>query len=132
MRLMRTRFTVRRMMAVVAIAAILLGPGLQAWRVYRNFREYKQRASQHSIFETIWTKQKHEWSSKESEWRSIAKDLEQKGKDFRSAVEIAEIYATIAENPTRLAEYHARMKEKYEAARRRPWLPVEPDPPEPK
>jgi hypothetical protein len=30
------------------------------------------------------------------------------------------------------AVYHSRMREKYERAARYPWLPVEPDPPEPK
>jgi fatty acid desaturase len=34
-------------------------------------------------------------------------------------------------NPMRAA-YHAQMKKKWEWAARYPWLPVEPDPPEPK
>jgi hypothetical protein len=36
------------------------------------------------------------------------------------------------ESPTPLSLYHDRMKEKYQCAARYPWLPVEPDPPEPK
>ena len=30
-----------------------------------------------------------------------------------------------------LADYHGQLAAKYEKARRRPWLPVEPDPPMP-
>jgi hypothetical protein len=35
------------------------------------------------------------------------------------------------EQATILVEYHAAMRRKYERAARQPWLPVEPDPPEP-
>jgi hypothetical protein len=34
--------------------------------------------------------------------------------------------------PTPLGEWHLRMEQKYEHAARYPWLPVEPDPPQPK
>jgi Tfp pilus assembly protein PilE len=40
MRLPRVRFTVRRMMIVVAIVAILIGVGLQVRRAHRNFQEF--------------------------------------------------------------------------------------------
>jgi hypothetical protein len=36
-----------------------------------------------------------------------------------------------AESLRRRAEYHARLKEKYRRTAAFPWLPVEPDPPEP-
>jgi hypothetical protein len=37
-----------------------------------------------------------------------------------------------AEAAARRAEYYTRLGQKYERAARHPWLPVEPDPPEPK
>jgi hypothetical protein len=39
--------------------------------------------------------------------------------------------ARLAEQYGRLYDYHRRLKEKYERAAARPWLPVAPDPPSP-
>ena len=56
-------------------------------------------------------------------WRRSA-DLARRGREHdRRAAECASTY---------LSGYHERLAEKYATAARRPWLPVEPDPPEPK
>ena len=38
----------------------------------------------------------------------------------------------VADRYWELYDYHGRLEEKYATAASRPWLPVEPDPPEPK
>jgi hypothetical protein len=42
-----------------------------------------------------------------------------------------EVLARRRHEEKRLADYHAKLRKKYERAARYPWLPVEPDPPEP-
>jgi hypothetical protein len=46
------------------------------------------------------------------------------------AVRIVDVDATGVDRAR--ADWHAQLEAKYRAAARRPWLPLEPDPPEPK
>lgn len=87
MQTIRLRLTVRRMMAAVAILAILIAMGLQWWRLHQK-AEY------------------HAWG----------------------IVLSGNLKGPMGEE---LAEYHARLRDKYESASARPWLPVDPDPPPP-
>ncbi len=98
MRIPRLRFTVRRMMVAVAIAAIVMG-GL-AERHYRF-----AKLSDHHLAALV--------------------------------ALIPKVRASIAagddENPIHERGFwHAKMRAKYFRAARYPWLPVAPDPPEPK
>jgi hypothetical protein len=89
MRLPRPRFTVRRLMVVVAIIAMATYTGMVVWRI----ETYAVRADIHARHNS--------------------------GHSFK--------YAS-----TDLIHWHEQMRLKYENAARNPWLPVGPDPPEPK
>jgi hypothetical protein len=97
MTLPRPRFTVLRLMLVVAIVAVVLGA--RSWYEGRSarFREMARRYS-------------------------------------KSWLENADIVVGDRESDetqARRSEHHRAMWEKYLRASRQPWLPVEPDPPEP-
>jgi len=130
MRLPRVRFTVRRMMIAVAIVGVLLASGMEARWLHRKHREYVNRASIDSEGERLYS----EWAAwdikHESDLRSMFKRYGHEGLDDW-ARRMADYHGRQAAKFTLWANYHARMKAKYEAAARRPWLPVEPDPPEP-
>jgi hypothetical protein len=101
MRMPRVRFTVRRMMVVIAIAGVALiqAPGFQA-RLQRRQLGLEVQAFAHG--ETI------AWNA-----ASVARG----GGPGLSSERLV---------------FHKRMVGKYQWAARYPWLPVLPDPPEPK
>ena len=101
MKLPRARFTVRRLMVVVALAATVMG----------SVTYLKRRSVQ---FRAIYLKQ----AFKAEEWHYLWGKLETR-RDSRSV------------NPFTKYKFHNFMAEKYDLAARRPWLPVNPDPPEP-
>lgn len=97
-RLPRVCFTVRRLMIVVALAALLLG--VRGWCVVRSAR-FREMADRHF----------RSWLDNPS---SVI--------DSRLPDELE----------ARQSEYHLAMRGKYLRAARYPWLPLAPDPPEPK
>jgi hypothetical protein len=134
MRLPRVRFTVRRMMIAVAVIAILCGVGLQIRRAIRLSRlsaEYAQQAAKYAEFESTWRQSERHHREREQELRKLVDDPRQgvDGPEFWRRQ--AKIEADQAEKLKPLVEFHATMKAKYQAAARRPWLPVDPDPPWP-
>jgi hypothetical protein len=104
MRVPRVRFTIARTMVVVAVIAVLLGAvAMLRRRAYlRKLADYHAEAARHIRF------------------------------DHGSIIRPDGAYVHIAVAPPRLADYHEDLAGKYERAARYPWLPVEPDPPEPK
>ncbi len=107
------RVTVRRLMILVAIAGLLLAAG-RAW----NLRaDYLLRASYHEsrarILEVIRDRGEPSYFRPADRSRPA---LDRAEADRRHAASVA---------------YHEALRRKYEAAARRPWLPVEPDPPGP-
>jgi hypothetical protein len=115
----RLRFTVRRMLIAVAIVAILCGGGVQIRRAIA----FSQLASSHTSFGLF-------WHSQEQWHRQFARSILESDRPRLSENDAAE-QTEQAEKSKVLADYHAAMKAKYEAAARRPWLSVEPDPPRP-
>jgi hypothetical protein len=109
MRLPRVRFTVRRMMIAVAVVAILIGVGLQVKGLYQRFHECSRQASTHGFYGECLDRLANEWAQKDDRIESL----------------------TQAKRLRLLAEYQRRIKAKYEAAKWRPWIDVEPDPPGP-
>jgi hypothetical protein len=105
MRVPRVRFTVRRLMAVVAVLAVLLGAGAEVVRLARLAEDYRQRAKYFVAAE-----------------------------DVRNLTVAAErmVDPGAARKPDRIAAHYAQLRRRYERAAARPWLPVAPDPPEPK
>jgi hypothetical protein len=134
MRLPRVRFTVRRLMIAVAIIAILCGVGLQirlAIRLSRLSAEYAQRVAKFADFESTWRKSERHHRQRGEELRKLVDDPRQGvgGPEFWRRQAKGE--ADEAEKLKSLADFHASMKAKYQAAARRPWIDVEPDPPWP-
>jgi hypothetical protein len=109
MRPPRPRFTIRRLMiAVVAIALIL---GLEATR-----RRWMGASTTYHI-------------RAEGYWRK-ARDASEKA--WRLALTLRSDDAPEIAREQRLADHWGSLMKKYRRLADRPWLPVEPDPPEPK
>lgn len=119
------RFRIRTLMIAVAVVAVLTACAAGAWRLNRLSRYYRSQAAILSHAEKRATEG---LKDQEEELASIAKRdplARAKLKDFEDvARHCAGQYAA-------LAEHAAALKLKYERAARYPWLPVEPDPPEP-
>jgi hypothetical protein len=127
MRLPHLRFTVRRLMVAVAIIAILIGVGLQIRQTIR-FSRLAARYAEDGLF----------WRSQERNHRALGEKMRTASVDPEQGSGAAEFWrpyieyqAERVEKIKALADFHARMKTKYEAAARRPWFSVEPDPPRP-
>jgi hypothetical protein len=124
------RFTVRRLMIAVAVVAILLAVGLEARWMHQKYQGYTRRAFLHAYGESMYS----EWVAREIKseagYRSMVEKYGQTGFEVH-LLHLADLNGRNAAKHTLWAEYHTRMKVKYEAAMRRPWLPVEPDPPRP-
>jgi hypothetical protein len=104
MKLSRPRFTVRRLMVVVALAALLLGviAGVENRR-----RSFLSLVDAHRAGMIAWEEGDPSETSRE---RFDLSGRKVSLKDHR---------------------WHLQMAEKYERAARYPWLPVAPDPPAP-
>jgi hypothetical protein len=103
MRLPRLRFTVRRLMLVVALAGLVMGGGVWGYRMWRMSAKYARIAQSFK-----WTESLHR--GLEARFQNNAQ---------REAAKFAAV-----------ATHYAALVRKYERAARYPWLPVEPDPPE--
>jgi tetratricopeptide (TPR) repeat protein len=153
MRLPRVRFTVRRLMAVVAALALVLGVSIEAIRLSRQRDRYLKLASENGQSEIVYRTLERsqlalaqiDESSAELSWRirrpvipfvypddahipekdlTSARIARKKSDDAKSARAQAKLHHETA-------EYHAGLKQKYLAAAARPWLSLGPDPPPP-
>ncbi len=123
----RPRMTISRWMTAVAIVAIALGVD----RMVRRAGRMRTRAAFHGREE----RQATEALSRPGAIRGVAADLvhhrhrwDLGGARFE---ETNELFDEMFASEQRRADYHGAMRRKYERAARYPWLPVEPDPPEP-
>ena len=112
MRLSLPRFTVRRMMVAVAILALMTA----VFAMLIQSERRRQRAMYHSKMET----------ETEHLMNFYRGDLVLKRGENRDD------FPAMLDRFTRRNRYHSEMRQKWEASAARPWLPVEPDPPEPK
>lgn len=117
MRPPRVRFTVRRMMMAVAVAAVLFAGVIELPRLWALRRQYLGFAEKYGYWETrvngaVGIRQ-------EITYYSIRLPRGPEPSPARLARMKAE------------AAYYARLRAKYERAARYPWLRVEPDPPLP-
>jgi hypothetical protein len=113
MRRPRFRFTVRGMMVAVAIAAVIMG----AATLMVRRRGYLALAEKYTVEERLYVVSA----------RGAERDRDKRGSEA--------VVRTWAQRAVRLAgeaREAARLRMKYERAARYPWLPVAPDPPEPK
>jgi hypothetical protein len=126
--------TTRRWMIAVAAAGVLMG-GFVAIRAVWQYLRALHLIQHHDGMEAMWR-----WLDRHGQMEAIdhalAMDDEQRritgdaglGEEFRQAIGQ---YRRIVEPWHRKAEYHAAMARKYRRVASFPWLPVEPDPPEP-
>jgi hypothetical protein len=105
--------TTRRWMAVVAALALVLGAIAGMWRRARRF---ERLATSHALDAVTYA---------DAAWDCVRFNLNRDG-DVDSATR------GMADRYWELYVYHGLLEEKYDRAASRPWLPVEPDPPEPK
>jgi hypothetical protein len=113
MKLPRVRFTVRQVLVAVAALALLMAAGIEAVRQMRIARAYRQMAVYHAS------------------WRDFCLA---EAEEYRAAVAArpaSRDWSRSEAHQRALAQYHDSQASKYRLAARSPWLPVEPDPPEP-
>jgi hypothetical protein len=146
MRFHRLRFTVRRMMVVVAIVAIALGGGLWGSKMIRLSRGYALDAQMNAGFENLWLQMAAQSVAQAEEMDKSPFDepfnkeapllvrviVKAKLGDFEASQRtLAAKFRGFAAREARKAAHHASLRRKYERASRYPWLSVEPNPPDP-
>jgi hypothetical protein len=107
MRLPRVRFTIRRLMVVVATVALALAIRIEITRIRLRSLDYQLRALDHSLAA-----------------------MRYDGRPALSCRGPIELPSSVC-NPRRAA-YHAAKSRKWAEAAEHAWLPVTPEPPEPK
>jgi tetratricopeptide (TPR) repeat protein len=161
MRLPRVRFTVRRMIALVAVIALVLGVSIGAFRLNRQRDIYLKLASEHEQLEVLYRNleqsdlemaQFNESLPGTDESSRTRFDAQAKSRPIAGSPRVRELkkrtgnlLADIARQRRESVEqnragaalshktamHHAALKQKYLAAAARPWRSVEPDPPPP-
>jgi hypothetical protein len=129
MRVPRVRFTVRWMMAAVAVVAMGLGVRAQLARWHQLARYYEIRAGRLrrsvATFRSIDDMCQEQWIEhyRAADERSLPGPKTYYG--------WAERYGEETAFARRHAEYLDHLRRKYQRAAAQPWWPVEPDPPPP-
>lgn len=150
MRLPRVRFTVRRMMMVVAVLALVLGLSVEAIRLRRARSNFLKLASENDQNERLFRL----LEASRLSMADINESYAEHSKTIRRPLipfvypddanipEMNEQWAEAARQKSddvkkeraqakihhEMAEFHAALREKYLAAAARPWQSVEPDP----
>jgi hypothetical protein len=118
------RFTVQRMMFAVAVLGTFLAgiiPGVPSFPLFRRAREYRHQAFGHALIERNWVEEAEALSPGGPKWTTLL----QRGYP-------ADYMQRKVARARRFVLHEAQLKRKYERAASRPWLPVAPDPPDPK
>jgi hypothetical protein len=114
MRLPRLRFTLRTLIALVAVVAATLGGFLEYRRLMRKAAEYRARAEEHAGIE-----------------QTLRTIIEKSGPNPPVDISPGNGLRSKRFTAQALADHEAALRLKYERAACYPWLSVEPDPPEP-
>jgi hypothetical protein len=143
----RVRFTVRRMMVVVAVVAMLLFSGIMLRRRSELLEKAEECQTQYENHWSTWRE-----FSDAADWNRDRLNRLMRGKfsDHRdldperylgSDLSLPELidkmrrrcegYEEYAAGEAKSVSHFARLRAKYRKAAARPWSPVEPDPPEP-
>lgn len=129
------RFRVRTLMLAVAVVALLVAGISAGLRLHRLSGYYRAKAVDAGLRGYI-------ESAPGAQWEWMVREYEKDRKIFENSklpVELREeherglIEARVYRDRYRnVAKHYERLRLKYERAARRPWLPIEPDPPAPK
>jgi hypothetical protein len=116
-------------MLAAAVGAILIG----AESMWRRSAIYRVRASYFAERERERLQLADETDQLATEVRTVAAEDRERGDDvsWRLRLETAYCLTRVSVDDRLAANYFAELKQKYEYAASRPWLPVAPDPPEP-
>jgi hypothetical protein len=126
MRLLRVRFTVRRIMIAVALIAVLTATMTEGSRIHRRMR--------------LWSKLYRFTSTSHSNIKSsfirLSDDLDGQARRFdglgdETSLKVAADTRIRAAEVRRWADFEAALASKYETAWAHPWRSLPPDPPEP-
>ena len=121
----RVRFTVRRIMVVVLLGALIITQHVMVNRQY----DLAKMSHDHAYRQGVWEGAARTFLDYKSvlHFERLRKLLPQPldSSDSNTSPE------DLVRDCERHAEYHARLKHKYLNASRHPWLLVPPDPPEP-
>lgn len=115
------RFTVRRMMVAVAGLAVIFGGAAWMIRMTTRSNQFDRRAARHAHAYFLHREYVDTYPA-------LVADLKEGGV---APENVPKVTGGIGRD-VRLRDYHAAMKAKYEHAARYPWLPLAPDPPEPR
>ncbi len=133
------RMTTRRWMVVIAIVAIAFGAAIMRERSVA----YRGKANRYALEEAkvrTWGKHADQMTAvRKKELRDLEAFAEGYGGRFRAdwkplidpAIRSVSLASEEAEKCLRWAAHWGALRVKYERAARRPWLPLEPDPPRP-
>jgi Tfp pilus assembly protein PilE len=119
------RFTVRRLMVAVAVVGVFL----TAARLVYFWRHYQALATMHATKAADYLQQAEKFERKQ-QWTARASTTS--GQQSGTWERMATVSGAMSQKLRLLASHESRLKQKYERGSRRPWLPVEPDAPEPK
>ena len=127
------RMTTRRWMIAAAVVGALAWVGVTAWKIRRNFLHYRNRIAYAKSMETEVARR---LANAKAGLRYVEFAMSPKGKSLNEPPKTlprrtANWTSLIALRKRQIA-YYQQMQAKYERASRHPWLPVPPDPPEPK
>jgi hypothetical protein len=126
-------------MAAVTVVAIAFG----AEMTRRRSVSYRDQANRYALIEADWRRGGEGWDRTAAERKKHLRELEAYaggyGGRFREswkplidpATQSVTMACGKAEDCYRRAAYWGALRVKYDRAARRPWLPVEPDPPRP-
>ncbi len=133
------RMTTRRWMVGVAVVGIVMGGAISFVRLKRRHDSFLFLAQFHGEREQYWRREEPEMIESIRLAERVAKqaeDRQQSRDDSQSEAECLKAGVAerrrIAAHVARLIAYNATLARKYELAAAYPWLPVEPDPPEPR
>jgi hypothetical protein len=133
MRLARFRFSLRRLLIAVAVVALPLCVAARTdWLFYGGpAAAFRQKAAEHDRQERSWrgmARTSERWAQEASERLRHPHDEWDAALARKRLTE----YRQMAQRESARADYHARVRQKYEHAASWPWWPVEPDPPQPR
>jgi hypothetical protein len=117
----RVRLTTRRTMVAVAIAAVILAV---VQRTHQHWSYCQRRSAYHSQRLAIFSTLRHKgW-----EFGGTSVRFHEKSTDLGMALGLLRGDGMeLVRSATESIQHHASMRDKYDLAAWRPWLPIEPD-----
>jgi dsDNA-binding SOS-regulon protein len=144
--LRRLRLRLWWLMSVIAAIGLLLGAYIEVPRLRKLVPIYRSRAKSHEWLEQQAVRQQNDESECLAFWSALATEREKQAQTLGAAKPDAiESWAELAcqareqalwhtklvSSSKQAAEYHARMRQKWNRLSAYPWLSAEPDPPPP-